>query len=445
MTRETKDLPLTPARARHLARVGFIYGYSMVENYRMMYQNFIAADPPQELNQLYREKKLATPEMPVVTPNNDTLYTQAWLDLRAEPYVLSVPAIPQEQYYSFQNVDYFTNNFAYIGTREQQFAAADYLLAGPGWQGTTPAGVAEVVRSPSHLFYLLGRTQVLNGNLDQANAVQDQYRLTPLSVYTRQPAPPPAPPLSLPPISADSMLTLQFFEYLNMCLTQFQGPQQAKADRWVMALLEPLDVGPGKTFDPSAFSAEIRAAMVEGIQGANDALTKLLTAPSPEVWVAPNPDEVFGTTWGDYWLRAFIAKGYIYMNSPAEAMYPLAHVDAFHEPLTGEKRYTMRFEEGGLPPAEAFWSVTIYQSSNMGLVPNAIDRYSLGSSSDLAKGADGSITFYFQQEAPTAPEEYQNWLPAPAGEFYLVLRVYIPEEVMLEGDYKVPELIPDMR
>ncbi len=438
---------LTPHQAKRLAHAAFIYGYSMVENYRMMYQNFIDADPAQGFNELYRQTQLATPEMPVVTPNNDTLYTQAWLDLRAEPYVLSVPAIPKRRYYSFQNVDYFTNNFIFIGTREEQFDAANYLLPGPDWQGPTPAGIAQVIQSPSQLYFLLARTQVLGkDDLPEARAVQDQYRLTPLSRFTNQPAPPPAPALTFPRITADSIQTLEFFTYLNMGLTNFQGPQDARADRVLMEALAVINVGPGKTFDPSAFSTEIQAALVEGIESAYQQIGKVVQMPSPETWVAPNPKQVFGTSWAAYWLRAVIARGYIYMVSPAEAMYPKTNQDALGAPLTGKSKYTMTFEKGGLPPAQAFWSVTMYSSETMGLVANEIDRYSLGSSSVLAPAADGSITLYFQQEAPSSDRdspEFKNWLPAPSGDFYLILRVYLPTEEMLDGAYVVPDVVPE--
>ncbi|WP_437513890.1 DUF1254 domain-containing protein [Sorangium sp. So ce1099] len=440
-------MSLSRAQVQFLSRAAAIYGYPMVANYSLMYNNFVAHGHP--FNQFRHATALATPETNVVTPNNDTLYSQAWLDLRAEPYVLSVPAI-KDRYYSFQLVDYFTNNIGYIGTNEGELAAASYLIAGPGWEGAVP-GVAKTIQSQSRFVYVLGRTQVKGeADLPRVQALQERYRLTPLHRFLERPSPPAAPALTFPRMLLPQQYTPTlpgFFHLVNRCLTAFQAPP--RVDERLVRAFAAIGIGPGKTFNLDAFPPDLQQALVQGVASAYYDVIRARAGNGDDDWsIPPRDTRVFGHGWRDYRKRAQAAHRHIYMNSPREAVYPLAYHDAVGGVLTGELSYTMRFEEGGLPPAKAFWSLSMYDQSTMGFVPNPIARYSLGSDSDLAQAEDGSVTLYIQRDAPStnpADPTLRNWLPAPESEFYLVLRVYMPEDQIWGPDpYEVPPLNPSL-
>lgn len=436
-----KTTSVTPAEAREAARKAYVYGFPMIENYKLM-----NSDPSLpaavRFNRLHHNDKLAGPEdNDVVTPNNDTLYSRGWLDLRTEPLVLSIPRIVQERYWSFQFIDYFTNNFHYVGTRATGGSAdgpQQYLIAGPGWKATEglPAELT-IIEAPSEFVFLLGRTQVIDGDLDLVTEIQRGYKITPLSVYLGGEAKPQAPLPEMPPVVPETAPTPQVFQYLNVALTFEASPPE---DASLLAEMATIDVGPGMTFDLSAFPADVQASIQDGISAAYDTikehaqnLGRLING-----WQMPKVNmPYFGITWSDYEFRAAIGYKGLYANSPEEALYPMANDDLAGGALTGEHRYEITFPKGQWPPADFFWSLTMYDANTLGLVPNELGRYSISDRTDgvVQEPETEALTFYLQHQPPGSAAQLANWLPAPAGGFYVVLRVYGPKAIMLTGEY----------
>ena len=431
---------LTPEEAGAIARQAFIYGFPMVENYGLMYAQAVTGTDG--FNHMASSARLYGPEdTDVVTPNNDTPYSMAWLDLGGGPVELSAgPISPRDRYWSFQVIDFFTNNIAYVGSRATGPADSSqtFLFTGPGWQGTPASEVKETIPCPSRLIFLIGRTQLFGADdIPNVEAIQDGYRLTA----------PAVPASAFIPYDKDLIMTLEFFSYMNQCFV-FQLPPASDAD--LMTEFAKINVGPGLTFDPNAFSAEVRDAMLQAMLDAKKEIVEAAEGIGllVEGWSMPQVDqEYFGTTLEDYLFRAAIGYKGIYANSPIEALYPIANLDVNGKLLTGagQQAYTIRFEGGALPPVQFFWSLTMYYAESKLLVANSIDRYSISNRTEgVVVGADGSLEFYVQYAQPEG-EAVKNWLPAPDEAFYVVLRLYGPEGAALEGEYgeyKVPPFRP---
>ncbi|WP_052518386.1 DUF1254 domain-containing protein [Archangium violaceum] len=419
---------LTPDEASDLAYQAFMYGYPMVDNYRVLWESIISTG--QQFNTLYGNARLYGPEdTTIVTPNNDTAYSQGWLDLGTEPIVLQVPNVPQDppRYYSFQIIDAFTNNVRYIGSLTTGTQAGNYVLAGPD---STPGEVpgATVFHMPGRYIFLIGRTQVFDkADLPAVQALMDQYKLVPLSTFLQQTPPAAVPPPTFLPIQSSFIETLAFFEYLNLTLS-FQTPPAG--DEPLLERFKRIGVGDGMTFDPTQLEPEIAGALQQGLLRANTAINAMTTqGATKNGWVLPVVDrEYFGTNWWpDYEFRSMVARSGIYANSPSEAIYYRGYTDAASKDLDGGLAYTLTFQASEIPQAQAFWSLTMYGANQL-LVPNPIGRYSLGSDSKLTTAADGSVTLYIQGDAPKDTALLANWLPSPKeGSFYVVLRIYGPE------------------
>jgi hypothetical protein len=401
-------------------------------NYAVM-QEF-AVDPNSgqfkaPFNQLANEHRVATPDdTAVITPNSDTPYSIAWLDLRAEPIVVSVPAVDKDRYFSVQLVDGNTYNYGYIGSRATGNEAGDYLVVGPDWKGTTPAGIKKVFKSTTPFSLLLIRTQLLNPD-DMANVekVQAGYKVQPLSAFLKTPAPPPAPKIDFLPATTAGIKD-HFFEYLDAAL-QFV-PETSK-DKAIRAKLASIGVGPGKAFEFKELSLEHKSAILIAMKQGDNQVDKFLSSGMKKIngW---NVGAFFGDEMfydGNWLMRAGAAKGGLYGNDAAEATYPYTRVDGKGRTLDGSKHnYTITFPAGKLPPVDAFWSVTMYDGKSQLLIKNPINRYLINSPmlSSMEKNADGSLTLYIQKDSPGADKE-ANWLPAPNDTIYLVMRLYWPD------------------
>ncbi|AYC33066.1 DUF1254 domain-containing protein [Pseudomonas cavernae] len=424
----------SPEQARKLAAEAYVFAYATAEHDKVL--NAIAAKLP--YNVLFGEARLLGPDdKNVVSPNNDTFYSRALLDLRSEPQVLSVPA-EGKRYYSFQLVDLRTNNLDYIGTRATGTAAGRYLIAGPDWQGQLPAGFDGLIRSPSRVVFLLGRTEV-KGAADQpaAAAVLKEYRLQSLSAALKQDAPAALPKLTLPPYSnTKAGKASALFSTFNALapLHAWSAEEQAQLQRFAE-----IGVGPGLDFKPSA---EIAAAVDAGAEAGRDKVkaASVSISPNRNGWYS-SPANV-GHFGSDDLTRAAAAWRYIYVNDAAEALYPIALQDSQGQPLNGSKRYRLHFAAGQLPPVNSFWSLTMYDSQTQLLVANPIQRYSIGDRTPgLVYDADGGLTLYLQHDAPAATQQ-ANWLPAPKGQFNMLLRLYLPKESALKGTYQLPAITP---
>jgi hypothetical protein len=437
---------VTPEAARAIAKEAYIYGFPIVDNYRVMYSYFVNKQDPEYKggwNQIHSTARVYTPQDKTVqTPNSDTPYSVVGADLRTEPLVLTVPPIEQDRYYSLQFVDGYTYNQAYVGSRTTGNGGGKYLLAGPNWKGDKPEGVNEVIRSDTDLALVLYRTQLLGpSDIERVKEVQAGYQVTPLSVFLNQPPPAPARAIDfVPPLTPDQQKTSpQFFEILDFAMRYAPAlpDEREMRDRFAS-----IGIGPDGDFDADELSPEMRKAVEDGMA---DAWAEFDTFKKEKV----DTDQVtsaafFGTRddlKGNYLYRMAGAVLGIYGNTAAEALYPSSTTDAAGQPLTGANNYTYTFAKDQLPPVNAFWSLTMYELPQSMLVANPINRYLINSPMlpSLVPDKDGGYTFYIQNASPGAEKE-ANWLPAPKGPFVVVLRLYWPKPDALNGTWQAPKL-----
>lgn len=439
---------LTPAEARQIAKEAFIYGFPMVTNYQTLYNQAVdvtSKDYRAPFNVIGRTAGVATPDDKfVVTPNSDTPYSFLWADLRAEPIVITMPKIEAGRYYTAQLIDLYTFNFAYLGTRSFGNDGGSYLLAGPGWTGATPAGIKAVFNCETGFAYVLFRTQLYNAaDLDHVNKIQEGYRAQPLSVFLETSALPATDTVTWP-VPADGMLkTPALFDYMNFML-QFCPAHPSETA--MMARFARLNIGARLDFDESKLKPEMAQAVAMGIGdawAAVDSVQALMNADKV------SSSDLFGTREflkNNYLYRFTGARLGLYGNSGEEAIYLAYFVDASNKPCDATKsNYTLRFPKGQLPPAGAFWSITMYDGRTQFLVANPLDRYLLNSTmlKSFKFEKDGSLVFYVQRASP-GPRKQANWLPAPPGPFYLILRTYMPAPEVINGTWKKPPLEPSV-
>lgn len=419
-------------KAKDVAEAGFIFGLPIVMNYGVMYEYAVDRNSGQfkaPFNQIKNEPNVFTyKDTAVVTPNSDTPYSLGWLDLGAEPIVLSVPAIDPKRYYSIQLCDGNTYNYGYVGSRATGSDAGDYMVVGPDWKGDMPPGIKKMFRSGTRMSIAIYRTQLFNpDDLDNVKKVQAGYKVQTLSAFLKQAPPPPAPAIDFPKIDKELVKT-NFFEFLDFAL-QYAPVQDNEKE--IRAALATIGVGPGKKFNfkdlPLEQKLEVGLGMKEGEKKIEEAVAKVGTAINGwRVSAMPGDNAHYN---GDWLKRAVAAKAGIYGNDPAEATYPLTRVDSEGQPLDGSKHnYTLTFPAGQQPPVNAFWSLTMYDGKTQLLIENPINRYLINSPMlpSMKTNADGSLTLYIQNKSPGTEKE-SNWLPAPNGEIYLVMRLYWPK------------------
>jgi hypothetical protein len=420
-------------QTKAIAEEGFIYGLPLVMNYAVM--NEFAVDTKSSqfkapFNQLHNDHRVATPaDTAVITPNSDTPYSILWADLRAEPLVVTVPAVSSKRYYSVQLIDGNTYNYGYIGSRATGSGPGNYLIAGPDWKGAAPPGIKKVFTATTPFALSLIRTQLFSpADLPNVEKVQAGYKVQPLSAFLRQPAPPAAPKIDFVPATTAG-IKANFFEYLSAAL-QYVPP--SADDKEIRARLASIGVGPGRSFEFKDLSLEHKAAVGLGMKAGDEKVDEFLASGMKKIngW---NVGAFFGDQAfykADWLMRAGAAKGGLYGNDAVEAMYPYTRTDGAGQTLdTSKHNYTLTFPAGKLPPVNAFWSVTMYDGKSQLLIKNPINRYLINSPmlSGMKKNADGSLTLYIQKESPGKARE-ANWLPAPDDTVYLVMRLYWPKE-----------------
>jgi hypothetical protein len=431
---------VAPAEARAIAREAWLYAYAPVQGYQTFYSQTQNRDFPGYVggfNRFRHYARSATPaDKDIVTPNNDTPYSWAWLDLRAEPVVLSLPAVPAPRYYVNQWFDLHTHNFAYTGVRATGREAGTYLFVGPRWKGKVPKGITKVFRAETDFVGTLTRTQ-LSGpeDIPALQAIQARYTLTPLSTFTGRPAPKAAPAVAWPAWDAKQAEGIGFIGYLNTLLPFMPTVPSEKA---MLARFAKIGIGPGRPFDPAALDPATREAIEQGIAEASAALgRKALTQTSSKGFFGTRAE--LGAEYLTY--RSMGAMLGIYGNSTEEAVYASQQTGPDGKVLDGSRRWVLRFEPGRLPPVTEFWSITMYNLPERLLVDNPIGRYSLGDRTPgLRQGADGSLEIYIQSEDP-GPEKASNWLPAPKGPFFFVARFYGPRNALMDGTWTLPPLV----
>ena len=446
---------LTPNEARSIAKEAYVYGFPMVVNYKTIYNYTWNEQSPEykgPINQKSCVARLFTPEdKAVVTPNSDTPYCMFWMDLRDEPQVISVPEMESERFYHFQLIDLYTHNFAYIGTLTNDNKAGDYLIVKEGWEGEKPEGITEVIYCETDLFFVVVRTQLMGADdLEKVKAIQDAYEVQSLDSFLgKKPNVSYRNETILVWKDGDEM-SVEAFKYLNYMLNLTRPVDSEIKLRNRMARL---GIGTKEGFDLNRFDEETQKAIKEGVAEGLQEIKDFAAANSKDPLASA---KIFGTrdfltkSAKDnyhqdnlYTLRATAAFMGLYGNSGAEAIYPTYLVDESGDPLNAaNNNYTLSFEKDQLPPVNAFWSLSMYDGKTQLFIDNPLERYLLNSNSvnEFVYGQDGSLTLYVQKDSP-GKELDPNWLPAPNGPFYCVMRLYGPKEAALSGKWINPPLV----
>jgi hypothetical protein len=423
---------LTTEQFKTIAERGFIYGLPLVMNYAIMNEYAVDSNSSQfkaPFNQIKNLPRVFTyKDTAVVTANSDTPYSFLWLDLRAEPMVLSVPAAPKDRYISVMLADAHTYNYGYMGSRATHGKAGKYMVVGPDWKGERPAGIDGVFHSLTPFSFAAYRTQLINAE-DMPNVVkiQDQYKVESLSAFLGQPPPTAAPDPNFLPATTAGIKT-NFWNYLGAALEYIP---ELDEDKDIRAQLAKIGIGPGKTFDMTSLSPERQKVMVEAMKAGDTKVDTYLASGMTNVngWQLGSLPGDQAHYNGDWVMRAATAKAGIYGNDAAEAVYPLGRVDVDGNTLdTSKHNYTLTFAADNMPPVNAFWSVTMYYGKSQLMVENPINRYLVNTAMvpAMAKNADGSLTIYIQKDSPGKDKE-ANWLPAPDDTAYMVMRLYWPK------------------
>jgi hypothetical protein len=426
------DDQLTPDEAKAIAKEAYIFNYPLVMMYRTMYLQAIDTKSKSYSGGFGKWLHLGTSspkDTDIVSPNNDSPYSYAWVDLRAEPWVVTLPKIEKSRFYTSQWDDLWGFVLDNPGSVEDGNAGVTVLLASPTWKGKLPKGVKRVIQGDSSFLGTLTRTQLIDPkDLPNVEKIQKQYKLQPLSTYLGKPAPEPATAIEWKPWKNGVETTDEFWDYVNFLL-KFTTPNPQ--DKPVLDKMAKIGLGS----NASKPSAEIRAAMQQGMQ---DALAELKKASKhiadPSLFFRSRKD-----TDKDYFDRALGVMVGIFGNVKKVSVYFAVAKDDQGELLDGSKGdYTITFTADQIPPAKNFWSWTMYKLPQRWLVDNPINRYSIGSATaEMKKTKDGSITIYFQAKSP-GKDKAGNWLPAPEGPFWLVLRTYGPGKSILDKTWKMP-------
>jgi len=436
---------VTPAEARSIAKEAYIYGYPLVDNYRVQYAYYVDKNNPEFMapwNHIKNIHNVYTPaDTAIQTPNSDTPYSWIGLDLRAEPLVISVPAIEKQRYYSVEIWDAYTYIIGYAGSRTTGNDAGNVMVVGPDWKGETPKDIKKVYVSDTQFGNLVFRTQLFNpADIDKVKNIQAQYKVQPLSAFLGSTSAPAAPAVDFikPLTKAEQKTSLEFFNLMNFVLNYSPTVPSEKALRERFASI---GIEGGKTFDPAKLSPEMKTAIE---QGRADAWQEFAGGIKQMEEGKITSGDVFGSRafLGDNYLNRWIGTIGIYGNAKEEAMYPVLRTDSEGKPVSGANRYTLHFAADQYPPVHAFWSLTMYDLPQSLLVANPINRYLINSPMlpNMQKDADGGLTLYIQNESPGKDKE-SNWLPAPKGPFATYMRLYWPKQAALDGTWQAPKLI----
>jgi hypothetical protein len=431
-----------------IAEEAYVYAFPMLMGYRYGYATFLQpASPvyagPQNQGPYGEAVTLDHTFKEVISPNADTPYSFGLLDLRAGPLVLTVPEVT-ERYYVMQFEGLFGYNELFVGSRATGSAAGSYLLLGPRWAGEVPDGFVSSFRFETDLVFLIGRTQLL-GSDDQAalGKVMEQYRLEPLEVFQGGEAP-VLEPFDWPHWDDEASRDERFIGYVNTLLTLSQPPHPDEEE--MFERFAKIGIGPGLPFDIGSLSSDRRAALAQGVASARTKMAEVSESMGENIngWMSMDPfgnREFYGD---DYMKRAASAMVGWGGNDQIEAHYPMARSDMEGNPFDGNAKYQLTL--GTEPPVNAFWSVTMYDTSYDGtagyMVKNPINRYLINSTTeDLVLDDDGGLTITMQRDKPTDPGERANWLPTPDGRFYLALRMYWPKPAALDGTWSPPPVV----
>lgn len=425
------------AETRKIAKDAFIFTYPLIMNYRTTYLQAVDSSAKEYVGGFgkYKHYGMSGPENhDIVTPNNDTPYSWAQLDLRTEPWVLT-QAPTDGRYFTAQWDDMWGYVLDNPGAVKDGNAGGSYLLAPPNWDGPLPPGIKRAVKGETYFLGTLTRTGLKGASdLPGMEKTQRGYKLEPLSSFLKKPAPTPAPKIDWPAWAPDADKGIDCFKYANFMLAY---TQPNPADKATLDEIAKIGVASGKPWEPAKLDPETRKAIEDGIADG----WKLIKETEKSVKDAGKffgSREVVGT---DYLNRTMGVYMGIYGNVKEQAVYQTWPADSDGKPLDASSNtYTVTFDPGKLPKAKYFWSITMYDLPGRFLVANPIKRYSIGSQTPgLQKSPDGSLTVYVQKSSPGKDKE-SNWLPAPSAPFFAVLRIYGPGEAEQSGTWAAPSV-----
>ncbi|MFL0800872.1 MAG: DUF1254 domain-containing protein [Agarilytica sp.] len=431
-------VPVVETDLTDAAESAYIFGFPIVENFKFFYRVY-ANDAVLQPNEFLHRKTLTTPsDANAVSPNNDTLYSSAILDLRAEPIVISIPDVTN-RYYSVQLLDLFTDNISIISSEQRGATMKDVIVAGPDWDESNFNNTAglDVVRSNSQIVVAIMRVGVSGlSDLGDGSELQDSTMITALSDFLGEPAPEGAELLAWPRFfDAKNDDSPEFFEYMNFLMPLYDFSEDESS---LLEGFSNINVGPGLDFDFNAFSNTEQIQIIDGISAARDAIQFPVPQGTVNGWSQPNPE--IGDYDQNYIFRSVVAWYGIYALPLSEAAYIGARVDAVGERLDASAaNYRLDLTPQNLLGANYFWSLTMYDQFGA-LIENPINRYSIGDRTEsLEYNEDGSLTLYFQNTSP-GESLASNWLPAPNGVFYVTMRLYGPNEEVQAGFYELPAI-----
>src|SRR5215475_1699067 len=374
----------------------------------------------------------------VVRPNFDTLYSSAWVDLTREPMVISAPDTGG-RYYLLPMLDMWTDVFASPGWRTTGTKAANFLLTTPGWNGKVPAGFTRI-NAPTPHVWIIGRTKTDGpADYDAVHAIQKGYKITPLSGWGKPPVEvkqtiDPSVDVKTPPkTQVDTMQGAKFFAYAAELL-KVNPPHIT--DEPIIARMKRIGIERGKSFEFAKLDPAVQKALTSAPKDAQELMKwKVPTLARVVNYWSMNTDTM--GVYGNYYLkRAIIAQLGLGANLPEDAIYPLNLGDEAGRTLHGANKYTIHFDKATLPPAAAFWSITLYDADGF-QIANALNRFAVSSWMPFKYNANGSLDLYFQNDSPGANKE-ANWLPVPKGAFNLCMRLYAPKSDALTGKWNPP-------
>ena len=431
-----------------LATDAYIYGYPLVTmdmTRRVMTNVATPQGNRGPMAQFVKARKYPNASFRDVTaPNADTLYTTAWIDVGAEPWVLSIPDM-KHRYYLMPMLDGWTNVFQVPGKRTTGTGAQTYAVTGPGWNGALPAGVKEY-KAPTNMVWILGRIYCTGSPEDYkaVHEVQDQCKLVPLSAYGKPYTPPEGkidPSIDMKTAVRDQVNRMDAVAYFTLLAQLMKTNPPSPADAPALAKYAKIGLVPGKDFDASKLRADF-AKRIPEIAFDRIMLQFKIKKDVKEIngWGYITKTGLYGT---DYLMRALVTAIGLGANRPQDAIYPTSLKDAEDRSYDGANRYVMHFAKGELPPVEGFWSLTVYNAEYF-FVANPINRYSISPlRQNLKSNLDGSVDLLIQKDSPGADKE-SNWLPAPGGQFILMLRMYWPDETapsILDGSWTIPPVM----
>jgi len=434
----------TPDETQRIAENIYIYGYPVLLM-DMRRRIFTAAPYPSfrsaPVNQFAHTRFLPAPYDKSILPEPECLRPCAWLDLGREPVIVTVPRTPRYHLFSFYSAWY--EIFESISPRSTEMQGVHLGLVGPRWSGRLPNGVKRL-HSPTETVWLDGSIAI-DGveDLDRAHSVQDQFLLTPMSDWGKPPMRhsfpfrPDIDQKATPQEQIDELDARAFYTRLSQLIAK-NPPQSSDID--VVAEFAHVGFFPGEEFVYDMLPPQTLQAMQSAVPAAQ---SKIVAGASNHRgstvnnWLIHTHPGSFRT---EYLNRAVEARTHMATALPEDAIWCHTSVDQAGKPLRGANRYEIHFPGNTTPPVNAFWSITLYDSRHR-LVSNNIHRYAISNRDRLRLNPDSSLSIYIQRDWPGADRDC-NWLPAPAEEFNLAIRMYWPKPEVFAADWQPPAVTP---